>query len=256
MVRFSEVAKTFRANGQLVHALGPVSLDVNRGEFLAIVGPSGCGKSTLLNLTAGLGRPSSGQVLFDRQPLAGVNTRVGYLTQKDTLLPWRSAAANVAIGLEIQGVPKSERTRLVEEQLERVGLAEFARHFPAQLSGGMRRRLALARMMVRSPDTLLMDEPFAALDSQLRMDMHDQLLRIWERERKTVIFVTHDLQEALTLADRVVVMTQRPGRIRMIEEVPLARPRDVHTIQLDSGFGELYRDLWSRLHDLAPMEAR
>jgi NitT/TauT family transport system ATP-binding protein len=256
MVRFSEITKSFQAHGQVVHALGPVSLDVIRGEFLAIVGPSGCGKSTLLNLTAGLAFPTSGEVSFDGKSLSAVNTRVGYLTQKDTLLPWRTAAANVAIGLEIQGVPSHERSKLVHDQLARVGLADFARHFPAQLSGGMRRRLALARMMVRTPDTLLMDEPFAALDTQLRMDMHEQLLRIWEEERKTVIFVTHDLQEALTLADRVVVMSQRPGRVRMIEPVPLGRPRDVHTIQMDSAFSDMYRDLWSRLREAPSMDAR
>lgn len=257
MVRFEAVTKSFNARGRRVDAMGPVTLDVQRGEFLAVVGPSGCGKSTLLNLTAGLVQQTSGELLFDRQPLSGVNTRVGYLTQKDTLLPWRTAAANVAIGLEIQGLPRRMRDELVDVQLVKVGLSDFARHYPGELSGGMRRRLALARMLVRSPDTLLMDEPFAALDAQLRMEMHDQLLRIWQNERKTVIFITHDVQEALTLADRVVVMSPRPGQVRMIESVPLPRPRDVYSIQVEPTFVELYRDLWSRMRlEADPVQGR
>jgi NitT/TauT family transport system ATP-binding protein len=255
-VAFENVAKSFRRDGRRIEALGPVSFTVRPGEFVALLGPSGCGKSTTLNMTAGLMAPTSGRVLFDGRPVDAVNTRVGYLTQRDTLLPWRSVAANVAIPLEIQGVPKAARQAQVAQALEAVGLADFARHRPAELSGGMRRRVALARMLIAAPDTLLMDEPFGALDAQLRMVMQQHLLDLWQRLRKTVLFVTHDLAEALILADRILVFSARPGRITASVAVPLPRPRRVSQLQFEPEFLRLQRALWDMLHaEMAQGEA-
>lgn len=249
LIEFRDLKKSFYKNGQTVAALGPVSLSINQGEFVAIIGPSGCGKSTTLNMTAGLMKPTAGRVIFDGKPVESVNTRVGYLTQRDTLLPWRSVYANVALPLEIQNVRGSEREQRVMKTLADVGLAEFRNHSPAELSGGMKRRAALARMLVATPETLLMDEPFGALDAQLKLAMHAQLLELWQKERKTVIFVTHDLAEALILADRVVVLGARPGRIKEVFDVPIERPRDVYTMQFEPEFVQLQKRLWFLMQD-------
>jgi NitT/TauT family transport system ATP-binding protein len=248
-IEFRDLRKAFRRGGAMVDVLGPLSLQVRRGEFLALLGPSGCGKSTTLNMTAGLMRPSAGAVLFDGVPVTKVNTRVGYLTQRDTLLPWRSVAGNVAVPLEIQGCPAAERKARVRDALASVGLAEFAEQRPAELSGGMRRRVALARMLVSAPDTLLMDEPFGALDAQLKMVMHQQLLDVWQAERKTVLFVTHDLAEALILADRVVVLGARPGRVKAVFDVALGRPRDVFALQFEPSFVAMEKRLWDVMRE-------
>ena len=256
MIEFRDLRKSFRRGSVVVDALGPVSMKVKPGEFVALLGPSGCGKSTTLNMTAGLMRPTGGTVWFDGAPVTKVNTRVGYLTQRDTLLPWRSVSGNVSIPLEIQNVPRERRREMVQEALESVGLTEFANHHPAELSGGMRRRVALARMLVSAPDTLLMDEPFGALDAQLKMVMHQQLLNIWQTHRKTVLFVTHDLAEALMLADRVVVLGARPGRIRKDFQVPLGRPRDVFELQFEPSFAAMEKELWEVMRtDMAKGEA-
>jgi NitT/TauT family transport system ATP-binding protein len=247
LIEYRGVARRFHSRSGTVVACEDVNLSVRRGEFMAIVGPSGCGKSTLLNMAAGLMAPSTGQVFYDGGPVPAPNTNVGYLTQRDTLLPWRTVEDNVAIALELRGQSRADRLRNAHEWLDRVGLTGFEKSYPAQLSGGMRRRVALARTLAYEPETILMDEPFGALDAQLRMVMHEELLKLWTGTRKTVIFVTHDLAEALTLADRIAVFSARPGRIRSIETVDLPRPRDVFRIRFDPHFGELHDRLWSYL---------
>jgi NitT/TauT family transport system ATP-binding protein len=250
ILRFRNIHKRFGRGGpkgEGVLAVSGVSLDVREGEFVAVVGPSGCGKSTLLNMAAGLMRPSKGEVWYAGRRINSVQTDVGYVTQKDNLMPWRTAEANVAMPLEIRGVPAAERKERVAEYLELVGLTGFERSYPAQLSGGMRKRVTLARSLVYDPDTLLMDEPFGALDAQLKLILQDELLRLLSQRRRSVVFVTHDLTEALALADRVIVFSARPGTIRLEREVPFGRPRDVLGIRFASGFGELHDELWRAL---------
>jgi NitT/TauT family transport system ATP-binding protein len=244
-------AKTFHVRGQAVTALQPVDLAVGTQEFVALVGPSGCGKSTTLNLIAGLLRPSAGQVLYDGAPVSGLNRRVGYITQKDTLLPWRTAAANIGVALELQAraVPRAEARERVAQLIELVGLRGFENHYPAELSGGMRKRVALARTLIYEPECLLMDEPFGALDAQLKLLMQDQLQQLVHQRRMTVLFVTHDLGEAIALADRVIVFSARPGRIRAIRDVALPRPRDVFKMRFTEAFGRLHEALWDELKD-------
>jgi NitT/TauT family transport system ATP-binding protein len=243
--------KTFHVRGQAVTALQPVDLAVGTQEFVALVGPSGCGKSTTLNLIAGLLRPSAGQVLYDGAPINGLNRRVGYITQKDTLLPWRTAAANIGVALELQAraVPKAEARERVAQLIDLVGLRGFENHYPGELSGGMRKRVALARTLIYEPECLLMDEPFGALDAQLKLLMQDQLQQLVHQRRMTVLFVTHDLGEAIALADRVVVFSARPGRIRAIRDVALPRPRDVFKMRFTEAFGRLHEALWDELKD-------
>ena len=247
LIEYRDVARRFLSRAGAVTACEHVDLTVRRGEFLTIVGPSGCGKSTLLNMAAGLLRPSAGAVFYRGVAVPDPNTDVGYMTQRDTLLPWRTTEDNVALALELRGVPRAERMRRAHDWLARVGLSGFERSYPAQLSGGMRRRACLARTLAYEPETILMDEPFGALDAQLRLVMHDELLKLWAATGKTIVFVTHDLSEAITLADRVAVFSPRPGRIRAIEPVALPRPRDVFRIRFDPAFGALHDRLWSYL---------
>lgn len=242
---FANVWKAFgsdEANGVL--ALRDVTLTVPAGEFVCLIGPSGCGKSTLLNMVAGIVTPSKGEVRYDGSLVTGLNKRVGYMTQDDNLLPWWTVEQNVGLPLEIRGVPKDDRKKMVAEMLEKVGLGGFAHLYPSQLSGGMRKRAALARLLIYGPETLLMDEPFGPLDAQMRVIMQQELLRLWERDRKTVLFVTHDLEEAITLSDRVVVMGTNPGRIIHIEEIPFPRPRDIMELRQDPAFHSIWRRLW------------
>lgn len=247
LIEYRDVGRRFLSRTGAVTACEQVNLTVRQGEFVAVVGPSGCGKSTLLNMAAGLLAPTTGQVFYRGVPVQSPNTDVGYLTQRDTLLPWRTVEDNVAIALELRGDSRADRHRTAHAWLNRVGLAGFEKSYPAQLSGGMRRRACLARTLSYEPETILMDEPFGALDAQLRLVMHDELLKLWTGTRKTIVFVTHDLAEALTLADRVAVFSARPGRIRAIETVDLPRPRDVFRIRFDPRFGELHDRLWSYL---------
>ncbi len=247
LIEYRGIARRFHGRAGTVVACEHVNLAVRRGEFLAVVGPSGCGKSTLLNMAAGLLAPSAGQVLYGGVPVPSPNTDVGYLTQRDTLLPWRTVEDNVAIALELRGQGREARRQHAHQWLARMGLTGFEKSYPAQLSGGMRRRVCLARTLAYEPETILMDEPFGALDAQLRLVMHDELLKLWTGTHKTIVFVTHDLAEALTLADRVAVFSARPGRIRAIEPVDLPRPRDVFRIRFDPHFGELHDRLWSYL---------
>lgn len=247
MITFEHVAKRFFKNGQPFQALGDADFQVNTGEFVSVVGPSGCGKSTLLNITAGLMAPSGGRALYRGQPIDRVNTNVGYVTQKDTLLPWRTVRQNVGIPLEIQKVERTSRDRRVSEILELVGLTGFEEHYPSELSGGMRKRVVLARTLVYEPETVLMDEPFGALDAQLKLVLQSELLRIWNDVGMTIVFVTHDLAEAVTLSDRVVAVSSRPGTIRTIQEVNIPRPRDVFEVRFDDRFRELHHELWGIL---------
>ncbi|HTC09769.1 MAG TPA: ABC transporter ATP-binding protein [Acetobacteraceae bacterium] len=250
-IQLTGVGKRFATPGREIEALRPVDLTVRAEEFVALVGPSGCGKSTILNMIAGLLPPSSGTVRYDSAPVIGPNRQVGYMTQKDTLLPWRSAADNIRIALELKcrAVPRGEAAERVAQMIALVGLSGFEKHYPAELSGGMRKRVALARTLIYQPETLLMDEPFGALDAQLKLLLLDQLQTLTRQRRMTVLFVTHDLAEAITLADRVVVFSARPGRIRAVREIDLPRPRDVFTVRFTEPFAKLHAALWEELKD-------
>jgi NitT/TauT family transport system ATP-binding protein len=229
-------------------AVADTSLSVKPGEFVSVVGPTGCGKSTLLNVAAGLLSPSSGRTLVDGQVLEGINPRAGYMFQADALMPWRSALANVTAGLEFRGVEQAEAVSRAREWLARVGLAGFENRYPHQLSGGMRKRVALAQMLILDPEILLMDEPFSALDIQTRQLMENELLELWSANRKSVLFITHDLEEAIALSDRVIVLSAGPGTHPLGEfTIDLARPRDVAEIRMSPRFVELHEAIWQVL---------
>jgi NitT/TauT family transport system ATP-binding protein len=249
LVSLVAATKSFVARGEERLALRPVDLEVARREIVVLLGPSGCGKSTVLNLVAGLIAPSSGTVRYDGAAIDGPNRRVGYMTQTDTLLPWRTVADNVRLPLELacRATPPAERDAQVAEMLALVGLGDFGKHYPAELSGGMRKRAALARMLIYRPETLLLDEPFGALDAQLKIVMQRELLRLAERLGTTVLFVTHDLTEALAIGDRIVVFGGRPGGIRSIHRSPFPRPRDPLTLRFDPVFAGLHERLWAEL---------
>ena len=221
-----------------------------------MVGPSGCGKTTLLRLAAGLTRPSSGQVLYKGKPIAGLNTEVGFITQESNLFPWLTAVENVEFPLTLLGVAKRERRERAREWLRLVGLTGFESNYPAELSGGMQKRVSIARTLIYEPEAVLMDEPFGALDAQTRMMLHHELLQIWARQRNTIIFITHDLVEAITLSDQIVVMSKRPGRLRAEYKVPLPRPRNVFQIFLEPHFDDFYATLWNHFKSELPITAR
>jgi NitT/TauT family transport system ATP-binding protein len=242
-VSFQGVSKQFRSSGQL--ALSHVSLDVREGEFMAIVGPSGCGKSTLLNMAAGTIRPSTGQVLFRGEAVDGPNTQVGYLTQHDTLLNWRTVRKNVRLPLEFRKVPRKEAETRVKAALTMVGMPNAGDRFPTELSGGMRQRVAIARTLIYEPSVYLMDEPFGALDAQLRVLMQQELLRIREATGGTFILVTHDLNEAVALADRVVAVSGQPGSIKRIFDIDFPRDRDVIAMSATPKFRAYVDELWT-----------
>jgi NitT/TauT family transport system ATP-binding protein len=229
-------------------AVEDVSLSVGRGEFVSVVGPTGCGKSTLLNVAAGLLAPTAGSVLVAGERLSGLNRRAGYLFQADALMPWRNARENVEAGLIFAGVQQAQASRRADEWLRRVGLSGFGDRYPHQLSGGMRKRVALAQVLILEPQILLMDEPFAALDVQTRQLMENELLELWSAERRSVVFITHDLEEAIALSDRIVLLSAAP-RTRPIGEFPidLPRPRDVSEIRLTPRFLELHGRIWAAL---------
>ena len=248
-IRVSNLDKRFRTAGDDVVAVDDVSFDVRQGEFVALLGPSGCGKSTILNMVAGLLDATDGEMAIDADPVVTgkVNRKVGYVFQRDTVFPWRTVEGNIGYGLEIAGVPKEERRRRVERAIEVAGLAGFGSSFPRTLSGGMRQRVALMRTLILEPDILLMDEPFGALDTHTKLEMHKTLLEIWERERQTVLFVTHDLGEALTLSSRIILLSARPGRLKEDFEVPFPRPRDAVSLRETAEFGQLYSHIWHSL---------
>jgi NitT/TauT family transport system ATP-binding protein len=241
------VRKEYFSRGKRVVALDSVDLDIPEGEFVTIVGPSGCGKSTLLNLIVGLLRPSGGRIVFRDAAIEGICTQIGYVTQKDNLFPWRTLVENVEIALEIRSIGKNARRHQAEALVERVGLRGFEEHYPHELSGGMRQRANIIRTLIYDPELILMDEPFGPLDAQTRIVLQDQLLNLWSTTKKTIIFITHDLIEAITLADRVVLMSSRPGKIKSIEQVEIARPRDVFKIHESEQFRAVYEKLWREL---------
>ena len=243
------LSKTFQLAGAAIEAVRDVSFSVRRGEFVALLGPSGSGKSTVLNMIATLIRPSGGQILIDgKQVISGRATSgVGYVFQRDTLLPWRTVGDNIGYGLQLSGVAPAERRERVAESVAKAGLRGFENAYPSALSGGMRQRAALMRTLVVEPQILLMDEPFGALDTHTKIDMHDVLLRIWEREQQTVLFVTHDLGEALTLADRIILFSARPGRLKDMFEVDFERPRDAVKVRETPRYAELFQHIWHSL---------
>ena len=250
-VRLDDATIGFRlADARIYTAVEKASLAVADGEFVAIVGPTGCGKSTLLNAAAGLLRPAAGSVRIFDALLNGMNRQAGYLFQADALFPWKTALDNVAIGLEVKGVARDAALERAGDWLAKVGLGAFAGRYPHMLSGGQRKRVGLAQVLIRDPKILLMDEPFGPLDAQTRQIMGNLLLELWTADRKAVMFVTHDLEEAIALADRVVIMSAGPAsRIIGDWRVPLLRPRDILEVRLSSEFHALHREIWSVLKD-------
>jgi len=244
MIRCRGVARSFALGRRTIAALGPVDLDVAGGDFVCVVGPSGCGKSTLLRIIAGLLNPSAGVV----ELAAGGTDRLAtaMVFQDGAVYPWKTVTANVRLGLDLAGVPRAEGNRRAGEWIARLGLGEFASAYPAVLSGGMRQRVAIARALVVAPEVLLMDEPFAALDAQLRLLLQEELLDLWERDRRTVVFVTHSVEEAILLGSRVVVLSAGPGRVVGDFAVPFDRPRS-HSLRTSREFGELEAGIWALL---------
>jgi NitT/TauT family transport system ATP-binding protein len=240
---------TFRPpNREPVRALQGFDIDVREGEFLSIVGPSGCGKSTFLNVLLGLIKPDSGDLQLHGKPIVGPGTDRAMVFQEFGLLPWRTVQNNIELGLELKGMPAPARRQISQRLIEMVGLAGFEGHYPHELSGGMKQRVGLARALATDPDVLLMDEPFAALDAQTRDLMQVELLRIWQEARKTVLFVTHQIEEAIYLSDRVMVMTKRPGHAKKIFPIELRRPRD-YEMRVTPEFNELKFEIWQTLKD-------
>jgi len=250
---FNGISCVFASNeraGERYIAVGDTTLHVAPGEFVSVVGPTGCGKSTLLNVAAGLLEPSSGSVEVFGEPLTGINARAGYMFQAEALMPWRNAIGNVAAGLEFLGISEAEAAKAAGEWLKRVGLGGFENRYPHQMSGGMRKRTALAQTLILDPDIILMDEPFSALDIQTRQLMENEVLALWQAKRKAVLFITHDLDEAIAMSDRVVVLSAGPAT-RPIGEfvIDLERPRDVAEIRVHPRFIELHEQIWSVLRE-------
>ena len=250
-IALEDATVAFRlADSRLYTAVEKADLTVADGEFVAIVGPTGCGKSTLLNVAAGLLKPAAGAVRIFGRPLTGLNRDAGYLFQADALFPWKTAIDNVAIGLEIMGAPQQDARQRAQAFLTSVGLGAFGNRYPHMLSGGQRKRVGLAQVLIRDPRILLMDEPFGPLDAQTRQIMGNLLLELWSTDRKAVLFVTHDLEEAIALSDRVVIMSGGPAA-RIIGDwtVNLPRPRDIAEVKLDPAFHALHREIWQMLKD-------
>jgi NitT/TauT family transport system ATP-binding protein len=249
VIRLRGATKRFRGASGVHTAVHDLTMEVKPGEFLAVVGPTGCGKSTTLSLVSGLEPASAGEVLVRGEPVRGIPAGVGYMFQQDAIQPWRSVLDNVAAGPRWRGTPKAQARELARGWVERVGLGGFEGYYPHQLSGGMRKRVALAQTLVNEPEILLMDEPFSALDVQTRALMQDELLRLWAGTGAAVVFVTHDLEEAIALADRVIVMTSAPATVKASFGVPLARPRDVEEVRLTAEFLDIYREVWDSLRE-------
>jgi NitT/TauT family transport system ATP-binding protein len=243
-IRFADVRVAFVGDDRDFLALDGISFDVLPGKITSVIGPSGCGKSTLLRLACGLIAPSGGTVLCNGSPVKGLNTSVGYVTQDSNLFPWLTTLGNLDFPLAIRGVAARERREKALHWLRLVGLEGFENHYPSELSGGMQKRVAIARTLIYEPSVVLLDEPFGALDAQTRMGLHHELLELWRAQKSTMLFITHDLVEAITLSDQIVVMTRRPGRVKEVYQVPLARPRNVFEIYLEPGFEAAYAALW------------
>lgn len=230
-------------------AISNINLSVKEGEFITIVGPSGCGKSTLLDLLIGLNQPSSGRVLIEGKEIEGPGLNRGIVFQQYALLPWKTAKGNIEFGLEAKGIPKNEWPKLVDYYLDLVKLKDFANRYPHELSGGMKQRVAIARSLAFNPDVLLMDEPFAALDAQTRETLQEELLQIWEKTKKTIIFITHGIDEAVYLGERVVVLTPNPGTIKKIVDIPLKNRLFNQDLKSDPNFVKYRHEVWSLLHE-------
>ncbi|TFI42477.1 ABC transporter ATP-binding protein [Rhodococcus sp. 1R11] len=246
-IDISHLIKEFRGSNGTVRAIDDVDIDVHAGEFVCIVGPSGCGKTSLLNIVAGLEDPSSGSVTVNTR--SDAKTKRAVVFQEQGIFPWMTVLENAAFGLEARGVPEAERQEVARLYLKKMGLARFEKSYPHELSGGMKQRVNLARAFATDAEILLMDEPFAALDEQTKLLLQESLLQIWEGTSKTVLFITHSLDEAIRLADRVLIMTARPGRIKASIPVALPRPRNVLEMQSDPEFLKLHGTIWSQLRD-------
>jgi NitT/TauT family transport system ATP-binding protein len=247
VLRIEAVRKEFSGGAVPVLALAAIDLEIEQGEFVTLVGPSGCGKSSLLTLISGLSAPSSGRIRINGRLIEGTDRSVGFITQQDNLFPWRTLVDNVALALELAGGGAAERRREAGRWIKRVGLEGFEQAYPHQLSGGMRQRANIIRTLIYEPSVILMDEPFGPLDAQTRLSLQALLLSIWESQRSTVLFVTHDLTEAIALADRVVLMSARPGRIVRADRVEIPRPRDIFHLHDLPEFRRLYDALWQEL---------
>jgi NitT/TauT family transport system ATP-binding protein len=248
-LRLDRVSKHFgiRGSDDRFTAIEDISIDVADGEFLVLVGPSGCGKSTLLDLLGGLTTPSSGRILLDGEPITGPGLDRGIVFQQYALLPWRTALHNIEFGLEAKGLPKRQRREIADHYLELVGLQGFGDRYPHELSGGMKQRVAIARSLAFDPEVLLMDEPFAALDAQTRESLQDELLRIWRTTGKTILFITHGIDEAVYLGQRVAVLTSRPGRVKTVVDIDIDRTSA--DVRSDARFREFRHHIWSQLQD-------
>ena len=240
------VSKLFQTPGkENLEALLNIDLNIRSGEFITVVGPSGCGKSTLLKLIAGFSPCSAGRIVFQGEEVRGLNTKVGYVPQESKLFPWLTVEENVGFGLNSKRYSRADRQRQVGQFIKLAGLDGFEKYYPGQLSGGMSKRASIVRALAYEPPVILMDEPFGPLDAQTRMVLQDELLKIWEQQRQTIVFVTHDLVEAVALGDYVVVMTHRPGKIKDIIKVPMTRPRNIFEIHRQEGFDDAYGRLWN-----------
>jgi NitT/TauT family transport system ATP-binding protein len=244
IIDLSNLTKTYRSKGKTVLALKDVTLPVEQASFTTIVGPSGCGKSTLLKIIAGISLPYEGHLRFKGKEITTINTDVGFVTQDSNLFPWLTLTENVEMALKIRGVSKEQRAQTAHKFIDTMQLTGFETHYPFELSGGMQKRCSIIRTLIYDPDVILMDEPFGPLDAQTRMVLQDELLRIWDTNKKTILFVTHDLTEAIALSDKVVLFTGRPGTVKRVFDVPLPRPRNVFEIHNEQGFTDLFHEIW------------
>ncbi|MGT2742446.1 ABC transporter ATP-binding protein [Streptococcus plurextorum] len=247
-VKIDHVVKSFPTRNGEVVALNGVDLDIYENEFITVVGPSGCGKSTLLNIIAGLSQPTSGKVYCDGKEVVGTGTDRGVVFQQYALFPWLTVKKNVMFGLEMQGKSKAEAAEIAERYIKMVDLQDFADHYPKELSGGMKQRVAIARAYAVNPSILLMDEPFGALDAQTRTQLQEELIKTWEKEKKTCFFITHDVDEAIILGSRVIIMSARPGRIKEIVPIDIPHPRDQST-KLSKEFLDIKNYIWSQVYE-------
>jgi NitT/TauT family transport system ATP-binding protein len=246
VIQFRDVYKTFdgQNDGEETEVLRDINLDILPNQFVSLIGPSGCGKTTMLRMCAGLVLPSSGSVTYKGREIDGLNRGVGFVTQDANLYPWMTMRQNVELPLELRGMASAARQAKSGQLIDMVGLGGFENHYPSQLSGGMQKRASIIRTLIYDPDVILMDEPFGPLDAQTRMVLQNDLLEIWDRDKKTIVFVTHDLVEAVALSDVVVLLTRRPGVIKNVFRVELERPRNVFEIHDQQGFSELYHEIW------------
>jgi len=244
IIEFANVSKTYYSRGRIVSALTDVTLPVEQGSFTTIIGPSGCGKSTLLKILAGISRPYEGRLTYKGREITSINSDIGFVTQDSNLFPWLTLAENVELALKIRGVPKDQRAQSAQKFIDTMQLTGFEAHYPFELSGGMQKRGSIIRTLIYNPEVILMDEPFGPLDAQTRLILQDELLRVWDKDKKTILFVTHDLTEAIALSDKVVLLTGRPGTVKRIFDIPLPRPRNVFEIHSEPGFREAYHEVW------------